>query len=456
MKMNPRWERALLVCPPAISVVVIALGLRIGASHDARAARVYGAPPASGQHGLAWTVALMREDRGVKEPVPNEPLRVSVTQQGGHGATWEGMTNADGVAEAWLALEGVAPGERLAAQVVAARTGEDFAHGMVTVPPQRTDSIDERTPTFLAANRRAGTIALDALVIGRALAAEFPSRVLVRATDAATGAALGNVRITVEPEPGLEVATPTARTCDNGWAEVAMTARAHVVGASFRAEEGKGKNARAGEWFGAIPVAGGAFSVSLPEAGGSLTVRSPSPRPVAYVEIDDEKGRARGYALDLKVDGSGMRSASIPFPTDAPEKGFVIASGEAHGAENLSGATLAFPYAPPAAACELRPTLARMTARVFPRPVVLDGLGPVHMVAARARARGLRLAVWTVLLSALVEGLLLLRHAKRGRIGFARLPPELIEGRVGSVAVGLGIGLLGFALLAALLLRSAS
>ncbi|WP_394844562.1 hypothetical protein LZC95_46850 [Pendulispora brunnea] len=456
MKMNPRWERALLLCPPVITVVVIALGLRIGASQEARAARVYGAPPATGQHGLAWTIALMREDRGVKEPVPNEALRVSVTQQGGHGATWEGMTNADGVAEAWLALEGVAPGERLAAQVVSSRTGEDFAHGMVTVPPQRTDSIEERAPAFLAPSRRAGTIALDAVVIGRSLAAEFPSRVLVHATDATTGAGLANVRIAVEPEPGLESAAPTVRTCDNGWAEVSMIARAHVVGASFHAEEGKGKTVRAGDWYGAIPVAGGAFSVSLPEAGGSLSVRSPSPRPVAYVEIDDDKGRARGYALDLKVDGTGMRSASVPFPTDAPEKGFVIASGEPHGAETLSGATLAFPYVPPASPCDVRPALARMTARAFPRPVVLDGLGPVHMVAARARARGLRLALWTLLLAALVEGLLLLRHAKRGRIGFARLPPELIEGRVGSVAVGLGIGLLGFALLAALLLRSAS
>jgi len=489
--MNAKLSRALLLAPPAITVVIVALGLRIGASHEARAALVYGAPPAERREGVAWTVTLVREDLGVSEPVAGEPLRVDAVMPGGRGASWDGITNADGVVEAWLPLEGVEPGQKLEVSVTSKRAGTLFARGVATVPPYYAP-VDSSEPSFLPSSRRTGAIALDALVIGRSLAPEFPSRVLVRATDRASGAPLGGVRITVEPEPGLEAAARTMRTCDNGWGALSLTARAHVVGATLHAEEIKPAGARGGDWFGALPVAGGALFVFLPEglhasSASQLSVRSPTPRSVGYIEIDDARGRAYAQALELRPDETGMRSARADFPWHAPAGGFVVTSGEAHGAETLSGATLAFPFlaplqlgdgsAPEMAPCEQWPLLARMTARGFPRPLVLDGFALLRVSAAQARRRGLALALSTVLLAAAVEALLLLRHARRARLELEHMrkaldhalshephrnagsdvpTPALLEGRAGTVALGLGIALLGFALLAALLLRSSS
>jgi len=472
--MSATWERALLLAPPAITVVVIALGLRIGASHEARAARVYGAPPSTARRGLAWTVAVEREDRGVSEPVPGEPLVAQAQMGADRTAHWEGSTNADGVAEAWLALEGAAPGDRVDLSVSSKRDGAVLARGKATVPPahELRDISDRRLP-FLAASRQDGAIRLDVFVVDRALAAEFPSRALIQAKDAHSGARLGGVRIVVEPEPGLEAAPQSVVTCEAGWAELSLTARAHVVGASLHAQMAASVTdaARVGDWFGAIPVAGGALFVPMPtvlpaDSSREMAVHSPTPQSRAYVEIDDAQGRAFARAVDLLPDETGMRSARFEVPALLPGNDFLVVSSDPRGAEKPAGATLVYPFLvarPAANASEACGDLQHLVEGIenkepagFPRPLVLDGLVPVHALAAQARHRGLRLALGTVLLAALVEALLLLRQAKRGRTALRALPPQIVEGRAGTVAVGLGIALLGFALLAALLLRSSS
>ncbi|HWL87933.1 MAG TPA: hypothetical protein VNO21_19150 [Polyangiaceae bacterium] len=456
-------DRALLLAPPLLTVLVIALGLRIGASQEARAAFVHGAPPSKARHGLAWTITLVREDRGVDEPVAGEPLLVTARRAGADAVRWEGTTNADGIAEAWLALEGAAPGDRVDLRISSPRDGAVFAHGPAIVPAG-AHAAPAGPPSFLPPSHRGGTIALDVLPVDGAIAAEFPARVLVHATDTASGGPLARVRIAVDPEPGLEVLEPAMVLCPNGWSSFRATARAHVVGVSLRAEDPTGPT---GEWYGAIPVAGGALFASVPiemraNAPAEIRVQSPTPRPFAYVEADDDQGRAFAQVVDLLPDPTGMRGGRFSLPPLPPSAGFVVASGSPHGAEELTGPTLAFPFfavsdadAARTSDCDTLPLLANRKPNGFPRSLVLSGLTAVHASAARARHRGLTLALWTVLVAGLLEALLLLRKARRGRAALVGLPPQLLEGRAGTVAVGVGIALLGFALLAALLLRSA-
>ncbi len=106
--------------------------------------------------------------------------------------------------------------------------------------------------------------------------------------------------------------------------------------------------------------------------------------------------------------------------------------------------------------------LAMAVASPVPRWIALDGFAEVRARDAARHARGLAVALGGVALAILLEAALLLRSAG-ARIGIGVERPGGERGwraglpvdrrRRGSVAVALLIGLLGFALLAAFLVR---
>ncbi len=468
---------------PLVAVATVMIGLRVGAGDAVRAAIVFGAPPAApspeGKRTLAWQLLTVLEDRGVRESLRVESIEVVARTASGAEAKWAGATNADGIAEVILvfdAWKGDA-GDPLDLEVWARGDPNPLARGRAIwsdVPwglahghaPGR-DSDPAVRPT-----KRIGSIPIDVVIEQQRLVTGFPSSVWVRAV---SPEGRKSPRLTFAPEPGLVVERESS-PCANVWTNVRITAQAHVVGLEVRADNGEGDT---GEWFGALPVAAGAFFADVPrqvsEPAASIRLVAPNPRTLVYAEVDDAEGRAFAVALPMTSGGSqGAPETTFRTPALAPGLHWLVVSGEPRGAEHLSGAAMATPFVvggPPAEAslgaagpCALGPWLASRSAVAFPRWVALDGL-PLRSEGNRRRhRRGLLVALVALAAAGVLELLLLSASAREARIALQLA--ELEEDGVpadkvtasppgGGVAVALLVAVLGFALLAALLIAKA-
>jgi hypothetical protein len=435
-----RTKFAIVVTPLA-AIVTLAIGLRVGASGGSRAAIVSGAPLARGSHTLAWQVAVFAEDLGAREAVALSDLAL-IARHGVESATFHGATNSDGIAEVILTLPSLHEGDELSLEIRGA--GELLGSGNVAWGPtwNATPHSAITTPT-----RRDGTIALDVAPLGGRLVAGFPTAVWIRATDRATGKALGGVSLEAEPEPGLEIPAPHATTCANGWAEIVATATYHVLGMSLHAS----KEGADGLWFGGLPVAAGASHVALPQRIApdqprTVDVTGPSMRGTIYAEIDDASGRAFAQILNLP-------RSTLSLPPLAEGLYWIVTANEPVGAESLEGGAVARPLLvtkDALRACETGALLSASAAPGFPRWTALDGFASRRDAREKRRGRGLFIGLVGLAVAAALETLLVVRAARRGR---GDLAPALTRGSpAGGLAIGLLAVLLGFALLAAILL----
>ena len=294
-------RKIAMVGAPLVAMATVALGLRIGAGSAVRGAIVHGAPRARGSDALAWQLGTFVDDRGVREAVATRGLTV-LAHAGGSEATWHGDTNADGVAEVRLVLP--ASAARIWVEVHADGESTPLAAGYAT---ECSDARAAREPSnapspFTRPTKREGEIALDVAIYGERLAPGYPTPVWIRATERATGRPLAGVAIEAEPEPGLTIDSPHATTCANGFAQLEAVAIVHVVGLSIHARSNDG--ARSGDFFGGLPVAAGAYAVTLPAnippgVPKTLDILAPNARSVVYAEVDDDEGRAYGATIAL-------------------------------------------------------------------------------------------------------------------------------------------------------------
>jgi len=449
---------------PLVAVVTLAIGLRIGASSAVRAAVVYGAPPAAARTGLAWQVVTFVDDRGVREAVELPSIGV-VARLRGREVVWQGSTNADGVAEIWLELPGVAPGDPVELEVRSAGEKTPLAAGVATWPPE-TNREASATPVFARPSKQSGPLVVDVAVYGTRLVPGFPGDVWVRVRDRATGAPSGGTWIVAEPEPGLSMPGVHATTEADGWAELHASPEIHVVGLGLHVTSKTTGVPVDGEWFGALPVAPGGAYVAMPQtvrAGEPHTfeVKVPTVLPLLYVEADDEVGRAFGGSVPVERDAS-FGHASIEVPGLAPGTYWFVTSGAPRAAEALEGSAVARPFLVTASELppdDLGPRLATLAAPRFTRFVALDGLPGKRRADGGRHRRGLFIAFGSLFIAAALEALLILRGVERSKRQLARLA-EMAgeeEGRLErrfsatSVVIGLLLALLGFALLAALL-----
>ena len=483
--MSGRTERLLLVAAPVAAIAAVALGLRVGAGGAVRAAVVYGAPAAEAGTGLAWQVVTFDEDHGAREPVALPDVEV-VVRAGAAEARWRGATNEDGVGEVQLALPAAAGSLHM----------EVRAHGRLLASGDAADRAWAARPEppspWARFARREGTIALEVVVPGQRAAAGFPAVAWVRARDSATHAPLAGVD--VEPEPGssLLVSTPSARTDARGWAKLVVTPVGFAVPMVLRAHAGAG---RSGEWSGALFVSPGAARLVVPErvAPGeepAISLTLPSARTTAYVEVDDARGRAWAATVPVAAAPGAMPSATVRAAKLRPGLYWAIAAGDPAGAARLGPGTAARPFfvAPSDEAAlafgadpsECVPSAdERETARAMavclaltaptptPRWTALDGFAMQRAREAERRARGLEIALGAILVAVLLEAVLLLRAAALARARLrtlaeaheavveANAAPPRLAGRAWTVAIALLVALLGFALLAAFLLRVA-
>jgi hypothetical protein len=410
------------------------------------------------------------EDRGVRETIAMRDLTVIVRTQSGKESRWSGSSNVDGIAEA--SLEIVGPGETLTVEVDQKGEREPLAFGVVT-PPASWAAQSRSTESAAAArpSKREGAIGLEVVVEGERLVVGWESTVWARAID--PGGDPARTTIVVTPEPGLVLDRASKVGCD-GWAELRVVAQAHVVGVQIDAKDPEG---RTGTWFGALPVAPGAFFIgsarSIPAGQAqTATLVAPNPRSVVYAEVDDEVGRVFASALTLSVEpGDPTPRARFAMPPLAPGLHWIVVSGEPRGAERLAGAAIAKPFlvgsAPgvqPEEACSIGPWLARRPAAGFPRWLAVDGMS-TRGASNRSRHRaGLFIGLLSLFAAAVLEILLLTATSREARamMLLAELDePEAERERVtarspgGGLAIALLVAMLGFALLAALMIAKA-
>lgn len=462
-----RHRTLLLVVAPLAAVGTLMLALRVGANDAVRAARLFGAPPAVGAHdpsdGLAWQLVTFLDDRGVKETVSIDGLDV-VARWNGKEAHWSGRSNVDGIAEVFLALPGIQAGDPVAITIRAAGDPEPLAAGNATWGKGAWGRGDDE-PSAARPSKKGGAIDVELYVEGERLVPGFPTPLWIHAVLPGRAPAAG-LTVELTPEAGLRADATQAVTCDDGWAELPVVAEGHVVGANVKvAAPGGGPS---GEWYGALPVAPGAFFVGMPRAiaagaADKAVLVAPNPRKVVYAEVADRSGRARAVALDVAVEkGDPTPRATFVLPPLAPGLHWLVVSGEPLGAEHLTGATIARPFLVGEApgvdartACSVGPWLARRPATGFSRWLALDGL-PARSSRNRGRhVLGLALGVASLLVAGILETLLLISAAREAKAKLAAAEGSGLVGTKppgGGLTVAILLALLGFALLAVLVL----
>lgn len=475
-----RFRTVAAVSAPLVAVATLMLGLRVGAGDAVRAAVVFGAPAGraapDGTSRIAWQLLTVVDDRGVRETVAIGGLEAVLRTGDGREARWSGATNEDGIAEMGFALEGLS-GDRppdLELTVRAPGDPEPLVAGRARWEPSPAQRPVAHAPAVRPTKRR-GPVDLDVLVEGERLVTGDDSNVWIRAT-LPEGVAPEQVRLELSPEPGLELGATRGTLCPTttraSFAPAKMRAVGHVTGVGIKALRGEEV---VGEWFGALPVAAGAFHADLPratEAGRPFEVRivAPNPRTVAYAEVQDERGRVAAAALAVKGAAGEIPHAMFHVPPLAPGLHWLAVSGEPRGAETRAGAAMAWPFlvgqAPgvsPTLACSVGPYLLEHPAGAFPRWTALDGLPARHAKNRRRHAAGLAIALVSLLAAAVLEALLLTasaREAKAVMAEAARVAEDVEPGASvvltsrtpgGSLAVALLLAVLGFALLAALI-----
>jgi hypothetical protein len=446
-------------------MTAVAVGLRLGSRGSLRAAVVYAAPGAAGAKQVAWQVVVFDEDQGFREPVAGVDVDV-LARAPDASAQARGLTNADGVAEVLLGLS-----DATGADIEVRSGAAVLAHGNAQPQPPLPAAQARTTTTtqngWLRFARREGAIALDVAVLGQRAAPGVPAEIWIRATDAKTAAPMGGVAVTLENDTSLTpdpLAAGAQRTDSRGWARMIATPVGLAVTLTLHA---RSADARSGEWIGGLFMSPGAPSVDVarrvdPGIPFALSITMPTLRSAAYLEIEDARGRAWAAAAApiSRPDGSSATSARVPGL--APGLYWAVGAADPASGATLSAGTIVRPFfvaASDEAALPLGSDRGACASSSDPRElpnavssclalsaivpttrwVALDGFVTQRALDHEARVRGLAVALGALAIAVVLEALLLLRAA--------------VAGRARTVAVAVLVGLLGFALLAAFIVR---
>lgn len=488
---GPGWRRnrrrtALIVFAPIVSVATLMIGLRVGAGETVRAASVFAAPPGmpsapGAPVPFTWQVLTYLEDRGVRETIGMRDLTV-IARSKGNEARWSGSSNVDGIAEAVLSLPGLTTNDPVDLEVRTSGEGAPLAEGRISwkTLPWAREPGSEATGA-LRPSKREGAIAIDVVVEGERLVVGFETPVWAHLVS--PSGPLDQAHVDLTPEAGLRLEKDRVKVGCDIWAEIGAIAQ----GPSGIQIDAKAADGRTGVWFGALPIAAGAFFIGAPRfvpAGKAepVVLVAPNPRNVVYAEVDDEHGRVFAAALPLAVEKDDpVPRARFTMPPLAAGLHWLVVSGEPRGAEHLAGAAIAKPFlvgggdlppnVRPAETCSIGPWLARRPPVLgFRRWLALDGMA-TRGASNRMRHRlGLVIGLGSLLVAAVLEVLLLTAASREARAimllaeldegeewGPGESPREKREQVVaeppgGGLAVALLVAMLGFALLAALMI----
>lgn len=452
------------VLGPLLVLGTMGLGLRLGAEPAGIAALVVPAPLPATKDRLAWQVRALYEERRIREPAPALALEVRArTRDGKPIATWTGVTNVEGIAEATLVSPGFAPapGATIDIEVRSTKDRTILARGPVQVPadPEPT-RMDPLRPT-----RVDGPLAVSVFAPPGGIAPQFANVVWIQVRDA-SGAAVSGARLAFEADPGLEIKSTPAPTCAAGYTSLVVQGIGHVFGLRATATAPAGAT---GAWYGALPVVPGGdeitFEPRAPTEAAPLTVRvrTASAKPLVYVEIVDDVGRELAVSAAV-VESGGFGEATVTIPSLPRGKHFAVVSSRPDGFHLGTAVARAFRVgAADGNSCEGEAELGVRPPPSFLRTPVLDGFGLRREEAARTRRKGMFLAVGSLVTGGILAALMLASslHRSRPRFELWGAEPSELEAMTRSttprwlvVALLVGLSCLAYFLLAALVLYS--
>ncbi len=449
-----------ILAAPVLSFATLAVGLGLGASGETTAAIIEGAAPGSNHAGIAWQARVYRADRGVREVVPNLRIHVHAKYKD-QERTADLRTTPDGAAEIVFDFAGITSGDDVAIDVTSDDGRTTLAEGEARVP----ESIPRTIPSgTLPALQKKGPASLEVVIDGGSLPVDLWTNLWVRATNAGKAIPRDTI-VQLDAMDGLEVDTSSKRVsevapqgaqredwspiCGDGWA--LFPVRAHATNLQARFHLGDA------QWIGILPTMLGATvarETARDEKTGARMLevtRAVSQETNVYVEVDDDAGRLWAATPTLRVDTDGFARAKLPLPDLNSKSLWATASSEPNGAERILGGTTSRPLGlvPDAPApCVEGPLPAAFHPVGFPRAAVLDGFIAARARTAARRKKGMSIAIGALVIGAIVEVLIVLRGAARGRTVNA----PWITGKTGSILIGMGLAVLGFSMLAAFVL----
>ncbi|CAN5274100.1 hypothetical protein BH09MYX1_BH09MYX1_02510 [soil metagenome] len=440
-------HKLFLLLVPLLTVAIVGLGLRTGAKDEVEAAIVHGAPLPKGGGRLAWTLSTFREASGVRDVLVT-PFHATF-HGAGEAVVLDGTTNEEGTAELAATLPGLQHGDPLSIEITGTG-GVVLAAGQVAW----ADVIRSETRVLVHPTVREGELDVIVSAWGARLPAAHEGVLWVRADDHASGHPAHLVRVDIEPDPALTIIDPFRAACTDVAGTIRVIANMHVAPSDLRVTDEHGKT---GRFYGSLPIAPAALWVDVPDrapAGpASFTITAPNTHKFAYVEVDDEAGRAFGAQVALVSDAlDPFPHARVTTPPLAPGLHWIVVSGEPEGAEALAGATRAIPLRVDAPA-ECDEPFSGRTPTALPRFVALDGFARARIPAQGRKRIGRKIILGAVATGLTLE-LLLLASALRKKPGFAaheEQPKEPARSRAFDAIALLMLSALGFLLLFALL-----
>ncbi len=449
--MSSKLRAVTIVVGPLLVLGTMAVGLRLGAEPPGVAAHVVAFPAPAANDRLVWQVRTFQEARRIREPASDMPFALRA-RGGGTEVRVSGKTNVEGIAEVELPLK-TTPGMDVDVEVTS--SGALLASGVVRTPaPIATHAPEPVRPT-----KTEGPTLIDVFVPPGGVPPSLDSSIRVRIRPPA-GHSPSALKITAQGENGLDVTKQAGAPCPAGWVSIPVRAMGHVLGLNL---EVSGADGARGSWFGALPVVMGGDAIELepphppPDAPFVVRVRTPTSKPLVYVEILDEGGRVAAAPLPV-TKGGGFGVAQLEAKGVGAGRYWVVASSRADGFQLGTAVAHAFAVGGSAAAtCE---TEAELTLREPPsmaRTIALDGFTLRRAEAAKIRRKGMTLAVISLAVGGLLAALMLLAPLRE------RAPTLEAEGLVRSstpkwliAAMLLGLSCLAYLLLAGLVLFSGS
>lgn len=407
---------AIYGVPLLAGIVVAAVLLGPGQERPVTGARVRGVLVSSARQ-YAVRVETVRHYAERFHPMPTAALRLEWLRAGRVIGTWNGASDAQGIAEAQGKTEEDL-GEAVELRVVdgqeellcqgTAKPGPELRR--LVWPDLTLERAEEQEPVEVA------------VVLPRSAAVPpFPEALRVDAAvrrQAATGGpsdATPRLRLSAEGAELGRAGDPVRRRCSEQgcvyrWT-VDVTAQALTVELSADVETATGQR---GHWEGLLPVAvGGLWLDPAGIDGDRLAVRSATPRHVAYVSLLGTQGRLWGSPVALREDERGYASGEVPLPPSGSEALVAVLSSDA---TEPIGATVAWPLRPDAASLQ--------SVRL---EVLADGL-PAAIAREKKRERGARRPAYGLILAAgFFELLYLYRRNRLDRLKLQREMRRIVE-----------------------------
>jgi hypothetical protein len=417
----PRRPAAYLVVPAITLAVACLLLVALATPRTLVAVRLWGGPTAEGPQALR--LQCVRRAVGVEDGVPIEGLVVEL-----EGARLPASCGVHGHGEI-----AIAPGRSGGFPVRVLRGAEALAEGEARVTEARWLSGAAPLPARVPSS---GTLPVRVNVVGGSLLLERWGEVLLEVPEELRPP--GKLKLGAS---GLELGprSPHPRG-------LRLRLRPTFFTAILDADDGAGI-----AWEAHLPVRMSGVAVEgLTLADGVVKghLRSTTAAPVAYLQVQDQRGRLAAAAIPLARDDRG--GAHGPFALPVPPL---------RGDAWLLTSTSPQPSEDGAIPWSLTPDA--LDGRVVPDVLWVDGMAPAVQREAARMQRHLGAVGAVVLLGAIAEALLLYERARAARLDFQRHLASLGEGAQeehlveahGALrfALGAALVLFGFAVLGALL-----